>query len=360
MNAPSSPAPVDWVEEGYWACALQVHNDAVHPDPDRAAAEPRIRRSLARIDQQLGAAKRWIGPDLQLVVLPEYVLTGPPWGESPAAWSAKAAFAMDGAEYEALATLADRHAVHLAVNAYETDPHFPGLYFQASVVFDPTGRVVLRYRRLLSMFAPTPHDVWDRYLDVYGLDGVFPVARTAIGALAAVASEEILYPEIARCVAIRGAEVLVHSTSEVCTATPAQKHVARLARALENCAYVVSANTAGSSGLGLGADSPNGGSEIVDYTGAALVTAAQGECMTANARLDVGALRRVRRRPGMGNLLSRQALELYAESYANADLRRRNGLLANGGVLVPERGYFLERQRDALARMVERGIVPAR
>ena len=36
---------------------------------------------------------------------------------------------------------------------------------------------------------------------------MFPVAKTAIGNLAAIASEKILYPEVARCLAMRGAEI---------------------------------------------------------------------------------------------------------------------------------------------------------
>jgi predicted amidohydrolase len=361
MNDPKGTAPpaTDWAAEGYWACALQTINDCVTVDATRAAAHERVLRSLARIDVQMAGAKRWVGADLKLIVLPEYVLTGPPWGEPIDVWADKAAFEMDGPEYEALAALAEKHAVYLSVNAYETDRHFPGLYFQACVCFDPAGAVVLRYRRLISMFAPSPHDVWDRYLDVYGAEGVFPVARTPIGNLAAIASEEILYPEIARCHAIRGAEVFMHNTSEAYTVTMPQKKIARLARAMENLAYVVSANTAGSIGIQVGVDSPNGGSDIIDYYGNVVVAAGQGETMTANARLDVGDVRRYRRRPGMSNLLSRQALDLYVDSYAEAGIRRRNGLLKDGRIVVPDRGYFVEKQREALARMAERGIVPA-
>ena len=354
---PAPPAADDWVRGGYYACALQTFNDAVHPDPGRAEARARMRRSIARIDTQIAGTRRWIGTDLKLVVLPEYVLTGPPWGEAIDEWADKAALEPDGAEYEALAALAQRHAIFLAGNAYETDRHFPGLYFQASFVIDPAGNTVLRYRRLVSLFAPTPHDVWDRYLDIYGLEGVFPVARTAIGQLAAIASEEILYPEIARCHAIRGAEVFVHSTSEVFTLTPSQKKVARAARAMENLAYLVSANTAGTSGIDVPVQSPDGGSEIVDYHGAVLVTAGQGETINASARLLVDGLRSYRRRPGMGNLLSRQALDLFAGSFAAADLRRRNGLLQDGRVVVPDRSYFRGRQADAIARMSARGIL---
>jgi deaminated glutathione amidase len=349
---------VDWVAEGYWACALQTLNDCVHPDATREAANERMRRALARIDVQMAGAKRWVGADLKLIVLPEYVLTGPPWGEPIDVWANKAAFEMDGGEYEALAALAEKHSVYLSVNAYETDRHFPGLYFQACVCFDPAGKVVLRYRRLLSMFAPSPHDVWDKYLDVYGAEAIFPVARTPIGNLAAIASEEVLYPEIVRCHAIRGAEVFMHNTSEAYTVTMPQKKIARLARAMENQAYVVSANTAGSTGIEVGVDSPNGGSDIIDYYGKVVVEAGQGETMTANARLDVGDVRRYRKRPGMSNYLSRQALDLYVDSYGEAGIRRRNGLLKNGQVVVPARSYFVEKQKEALERMAERGIVP--
>jgi predicted amidohydrolase len=352
------PAPAeDWIRGGYYACALQTFNDAVHPDATRAAARERMRRTLARIDAQVAGTKRWIGRDLKLVVLPEYVLSGPPWGEAIDEWADKAALEPDGAEYEALAGLAQKHDLFLAGNAYETDRHFPGLYFQASFVIDPAGSTVLRYRRLVSLFAPTPHDVWDRYLDVYGLDGVFPVARTAIGNLAAIASEEVLYPEIARCLAIRGAEVFLHCTSEVFTLTPPQKKIARAARAMENIAYLVSANTAGTSGIDVPVQSPDGGSEIVDYTGSVLVTAGQGESINAHARLLVDGLRSYRRRPGMGNFLSRQALDLFAESFAAADLRRRNGLLKGGQVVVPDRSYFRDRQADTIARMAARGVI---
>ena len=91
-------------------------------------------------------------------------------------------------------------------NAYERDTHFPGLYFQTSFLVSADGAVVLRYRRLISLFGPSPYDVYDRYVEIYGADSLFPVADTAIGRVAAVASEEILYPEIARAMALRGAE----------------------------------------------------------------------------------------------------------------------------------------------------------
>lgn len=341
----------------YMACALQVNCDGVHPDSGREAAAARMKASIARLDVAVAGAKRWSGSDLKLVVLPEYILSGPPWGETIPQWADKGAIAPDGPEYAGLAAIAQKHAVFLAGNGYETDRHFPGLYFQACWMFDPSGNRVLTYRRLISIFAPTPHDVWDRYLEVYGLEGVFPVADTAIGRISAVASEEILYPEVARCHAIRGAEVLLHSSSEVASPLLTPKQIARRARALENLVYVVSANNAALYGLDVPVDSSNGFSDVIDYQGNQLVQAGVGESSVATAFLDMAGLRAYRRRAAMANMLSRQALELFADSYANADLRRRNGLLKDGKVIVPDRSYFVQRQADAIERMLTRGII---
>jgi hypothetical protein len=79
--------------------------------------------------------------------------------------------------------------------------------------------------------------------------------------------------------------------------------------------------------------------------------------MVANACLDLAGLRAYRQRPGMGNMLSRQALDLFAQSFANADLRRRNGLLKGGGIVVPDRSYFQKAQADVIARMKERALL---
>jgi predicted amidohydrolase len=342
----------------YRALALQVACHAVNRCADPASARARMGDSIERIARQVRAAKGFLGPDVRLVVLPEYFLTGYPLGESIPAWSAKAALDPDGPEYAALGRIAADNDLFLAGNAYETDPAFPDLYFQSSFVLDPSGRTVLRYRRLLSMFAPTPHDVWDRYLELYGLEGVFPVADTEIGRLAAIASEEILYPEIARALALRGAEVFVHSTSEVGSTRLTPKDVAKRARAIENLAYVVSANTGGFAEADLPAQSTDGMSKVVDYLGEVRIEAGFGESAVACADIDLAALRRYRRRPGMGNLLSRQRLELFAPVYGGSPVYPANTLLdAAGRVVTPERSHFLATQRAVIERLARLGLV---
>lgn len=328
----------------YRALALQVKTAAVN-----AVADPRaeMRAAIERINAHVGGAKAWVGADLRLVVLPEYVLTGFPLGESVAEWRDKAAIDPDGPELKALGEVAAGHDVFLCVNAYERDEHFPDLFFQSSVILAPSGESVLRYRRLHSMFSPTPYDVWDRYLEIYGIDAVLPVARTELGNLAVVASEEILYPELSRALALRGAEVLCHPTSETSSPDLTPKAVARRARAIENLAYVVSANSGGLTGIAIPGDSTNGGSEVIDFEGRRLAAAAQGESLVATAELDLSALRRLRGRPGMGNLLARVKPALWAQEYGRHDVERPNGLAH----AEPGRAFFVQRQREAISRL---------
>ena len=338
--------------ERYSALALQTRCDAIN-NLGKGEARAAMRNAIDRIDEQIRGSFVLIGPTLKLVVLPEYFMTGYPVGDTIDGWADKAAIEPGGAEYEALSAVAQKHDIYLAGNAYETDEHFPGYYFQVCFVIAPSGNVVLRYRRLISMFAPTPHDVWDRYLDIYGIDAVFPVADTEIGRLACCASEEILFPEITRAHALRGAEVILHSTSEVSSPELTPKEIARRARAIENLVYVVSANTAGVWGEGIPAESVDGMSKIVDYKGTVLAAADTGETMVANAGIDLPALRAYRQRPGMANYFARQRLELFADAYSTT-VYPANSI---SGDAVPERAHFIDMQRATIDRLIKDKLV---
>lgn len=337
--------------EPYKAIALQLETRAVN-ELGTMEARTHMMDCIGRIGRQIRASKAFIGPDCRLVVLPEYFLTGFPMGETSEQWREKACLSLDGPEYKALADIARTNGIFLSGNAYETDPHFPELYFQASFVIDPEGETVLRYRRLNSMYTPTPHDVLKTYVSVYGQESLFPVAKTAIGNLACIASEEIVYPEIARCLAFNGAEVFLHSSSEVGSPMPTQKNIAKLARAFENMAYVVSANSAGITGYAIPAHSTDGHSQVVHYEGMKLCEAGFGESMAANATIDIGALRRHRRRPGMTHFLSRQRFELFAPTYAGSIYPADN---LEGG--LSGRKHFTDLQQRVIEDLKARGVV---
>lgn len=341
----------------YTALALQTRCDAINR-LDKTGARQAMLAAIDRIEDQIRGSLVLTGPSLKLVVLPEYFMTGYPVGETIEGWADKAAISEGGPEYAALSAVAAKYKIWLAGNAYEADPNFPDYYFQVCFIIGPSGDVLLRYRRLISMFAPTPHDVWDKYLDIYGIDAVFPVADTEIGKLACCASEEILFPEITRAHAVRGAEIILHPTSEVSSPELTPKEIARRARAIENLVYVISANTAGVYGEGIPANSVDGMSKIVDYKGRVLASASTGETMSANAEIDLPALRANRQKPGMPNYFARQRLELFSSTYSGTTIYAASSLLGDDGEpQIAERSHFIEMQRNTIAQLLAKGVI---
>lgn len=331
----------------YKALALQLTCRPVNALPTRHDAEIMMLQTIERIEQQIAASIGVIGRDTLLVVTPEHFLTGAPTTETIEQWRDKAALEIDGRIYEALGAMVQRQQIYFSGNAYEQDPFFPELYFQTSFIIGPNGDVLLRYRRLNALYIPTPHDVWELYLDAYGYDALFPVVKTNIGHLACIASEEILFPEVARCLSQRGAEVLLHSTAEAGSPLPTQKNVAKLARAIENMAYVVSANSAGVADSAIPFASSDGGSRIIDPRGLLLAEAGYGESMVANADIDLAALRDFRQRLGAGNLLARQRNELYAPSYSQISVYPPDTLLSQPA----ERQQFVRTQQEVIRKL---------
>ncbi len=337
----------------YKALALQTTCFTVNKAADKTAAEAIMLATIDRINGQIRASKAFIGQDLKLVVLPEYFLTGFPMGETFEQWRDKACLEMDGKIYAKIGKMASDNGVFLSGNAYELDPNFPELYFQTSFIFNTEGSFILRYRRLNSMFAPTPHDVLDKYVAIYGYDALFPTVKTEIGTLACIASEEILYPEIARCLMMRGAEIFLHSSSEISSPMPTQKNTAKLARATENMAYIVSANSAGMADSPIPFASTDGHSQIVNYEGLKLCEAATGESMVANATINLDALRHARERLGMSNFIARQRFELYAKSYADHAFYPANNLAE----ATPNRAHFIGTQKTTIENLKQKGVI---
>lgn len=331
----------------YKALALQLTCQSVNHCLTRDEAEAVMLQTIDRIEKQIAVSIGLVGRDTLLVVVPEHFLTGPPTTETIDEWREKAALDIGGRIYEALSAMVQRQQIYFSGNAYEQDPFFPELYFQASFIIGPNGDVLLRYRRLNALYIPTSHDVWELYIDAYGYDSLFPVAKTNIGNLACIASEDMLYPEVARCLAIRGAEVLLHSTSEMGSPLLTHKNVAKLARATENMAYVVSANSAGVANSPIPVGSTDGGSTIIDPKGLVLAEAGYGESMAANADIDLVALREFRQRPAAGNLLARQRFELYAESYTKTSIHPPGTLLSQPA----DRASFLRTQQDVIKKL---------
>lgn len=334
------------------ATCIQMTSEIVAFAPDRAAAWQIIRRNVDRAVTAIEAALAHGADKPKLVVLPEFALQGPPHQLPPAEWIDKACASVPGPITAPLQVLARSAGLYIGANQFETDARWPGRFFNCCVLIDPHGDVVLKFRRINTAVWPSPHDFMDDYLAVHGAAGTFPVVDTELGRIAMIACGEIAVPEVARVLMMRGAEIILHPTNE--EMSPAQE-AAKIARAAENMAYVVSANVAG--GIGFSADGAvvGGRSQIIDYYGQRLAFEAGAHETTAvSALIDVAALRAARRDTGLRNTLLRARFEMYRPYYADAAFyppnRFRDKLMTGADDLA-------EPVAMALDNLVRRGVI---
>lgn len=304
------------------ATCLQIESRIAAAAPSREAAWEIIDGNLATAVAAIDAACASETPP-KLVVLPEFAFQGPSRQNPASVWIARACATIPGPITDVLAEAAVRHGIYVAGNHFEVDPRWPDRYFNSSFLLDPTGAVILRYRRINTASWTSPHDILDAYLDAYGEDGIFPVADTELGRLAIFPCGEVWVPEVARTFTLRGAEVLLHPNNE----PAAEKSDApKICRAAENMCFLVSCNVAGVAGF---SDSELGGrSVILDYRGERLAFAEGPEATNAcSATIDVAALRAARADTGMGNGLMRTRLEMYRSTYGGTTVYPANQLI---------------------------------
>ena len=335
------------------AFSMQTINNVVNAAATREEAMSIVNRSIDRWEQLLGFALGRPSGVPRVVVFPEFNLQGFPVTESTAQWIEKACLDIPGSpEIERLQGLAQKFGVYLGANAYERSDDWPGMYFNCCFLIDPSGNLILKYRRVSTEQGFSPHDVLDRYLDRHGIEGLWPVARTPIGNLAMMPCGEILWPETARCLMFRGAEVILHPTSDHGHSEFMAWESAKRTRAAENMVYLVSANCGGITG-GPPSNQNAGNSKIFDFQGRILSSSeSAGESFRCNAVIDIGLLRRARCTPGglFGvNRLARLRPEAYAPLYAAASFYPPN-LWLDGPM------KHKKQIQEELVRVIERNV----
>jgi predicted amidohydrolase len=167
------------------------------------------------------------------------------------------------------------------------------------------------------------------------VDGLFPVADTELGRIGMLACGEILVPESARVLMLRGAEVLLHPTNEPYSEA---EEAAKIVAAAANMMYVVSANVAGPIGFSdgepmndpvRGTPVQGGHSRIVSYKGETLaLDATPAESVAVSSVLDVEALRAARRDLTMANQILRTRFEVFRPFYDGTEFWPANEFLA--------------------------------
>jgi len=149
---------------------------------------------------------------------------------------------IEGPFVTALAEMAKSHALHIICGIHETHPSDTRRVYNSIVFLDDGGELIHHYRKthLYDAFSFTE----SRHF-VAADNGFVPV-KTRFGTLGLLVCYELRFPEIARTLALKGAEILIVPTAWV-HGVMKEEHLSTLAkaRALENTTFVCVADQVG-------------------------------------------------------------------------------------------------------------------
>lgn len=223
--------------------------------------------------------------DARLVVLPEVFL----W-RGPRPDERGAAEPIPGPSTDRLGAVARRLHIYLLAGSI-LERTEGAKVFNTSVLFDPDGAIVARYRKLHLFDVDIPERVSIRESDTRaGGDDVVTVA-TELGVLGLSICYDVRFPELYRRLTFAGAEIIAVPSAFTFPTGAAHWEVLLRARAIENQVYLVAADQMGPSPAGI---LNFGNSMIIDPWGKPLARAADRETVIF-AEIDRDYQDRVRR-----------------------------------------------------------------
>lgn len=313
----NQPPPPE--ESRYDVVLGQTYTRAFHDPKDFPAVHE------ANIDHALSTVRRQAQiPSVRLAVFSEFFLQGTAGSRTKAMWDT-IGIPLDGPTFERLGEFAQQHKIYVAGAVLESNPHFPGRFFNTAFLINDSGDLIHVYRKIqcADLFGgfpvTTPGSVLDRYLDLYGTDGLFPVATTPLGRIATAICFDMNFPELHREFAKQGAQVLCHPTSEPHNIRREAWENSRQVRAWENGFYVLSANMAGQY-MDAEQELPTlysrGESKVVNFDGSVQVRATYGGACAIQGQIDLQLLNAARSKPNM-NLVAWDRPVVYAPFFRN-------------------------------------------
>ncbi len=170
--------------------------------------------------------------------------------------------------------IAASHGIVLVTSLFEK--RAPGLYHNTAVVFDTDGSIAGKYRK---MHIPDDPAYYEKFYFTPGDIGFEPV-QTSLGKLGVLICWDQWYPEAARVMALKGAEVLIYPTAIGWESSDTQEEkerqlnawiISQRGHAVANGLPVVAVNRVGHE-----AD-PSGQTHGIQFWGNSFVVGPQGE-----------------------------------------------------------------------------------
>ena len=209
------------------------------------------------LDENIARASRFIdeaaGGGGELLVLPEFWSTG----YFPLAVDYSFYGLADTEDGEATAAVREKalqHRVHIASTIYER--HAPGLFYNTSMMVNPKGEIVSKYRKV---HVPARRGLEKLF---YRGGSKFPVAPVGEWRVGTMLCYDTLLPEPARCLALNGAELILAPFGASTTEGGIWEHMI-ITRAFENGAYLAACNAVGELHLSDGDTFILGGKSII-------------------------------------------------------------------------------------------------
>ncbi|HWR96400.1 MAG TPA: carbon-nitrogen hydrolase [Arenimonas sp.] len=162
-----------------------------------------VEQNLARIERRVAEAA---AQGAQLVLLQE-LHNGAYFCQHESADEFDRAEPIPGPSCERLSALAKRHGVVLIGSLFER--RAAGLYHNTAVVFEHTGELLGKYRK---MHIPDDPGFYEKFYFTPGDLGFEPI-QTSLGKIGVLVCWDQWYPEAARLMALAGAELLVYPTA---------------------------------------------------------------------------------------------------------------------------------------------------
>ncbi len=271
-----------------------------------------------------------------------------------------------GPETEWLGRLAKQYRTHLIVQCKARWPEvMADRYFNTLFIIGPDGMVVHKAAKNMVWcreHSCTPHDVYDRWVEVFGdsLEAFYPVYRSSeLGNVGAICCSDGEYPEAVRALAFNGAEV-VYRPSEAVPMTASSYPggggwmVQNRGHAQFNSVYMLCPNVGPvflHPQMKHPYDISGGNSHIVDYLGNVISYSASSYNSVVAAIIDVEALRQFRTMNLNSNWLKDLRTEIFRKMYEEP-IHPKNLFL--GEPLDHARAD--EVYRANIGRLIKRGI----
>jgi predicted amidohydrolase len=268
-----------------------------------------------------------------LLVLPELFMAYSPLDMLPAE-IVDVAERVDGEFISALAAETRKHRMHVAVGILEKSRKNRDKAHNTVVMLGPDGRVISKHRKL-QLFDSFGYRESSRFEPGSDIEGAF---KTRLAKMGLMTCYELRFPEMARILALQGAELIVVPTAWVAGRMKEDHlHILARARALENTVFLAVASQTGRIFTGR--------SVVVDPFGVSICDAGEEECLVT-ADIDLDRIKRVRKLdPSLRNIRS----DVYAKYRrgAAANSRVSRGLSFSGvEVKAPNPRPSMEELRD--------------